>query len=94
MQTIAKFPLVRWAMRHPRVAAWIVLSVGMIALLVIEVDDAVTPPQLIALMVACVLVAGACIWIVSWEDDDDTELTETMEVRALKAEQTPEQPHS
>jgi hypothetical protein len=73
LNRLAQLPPIRWAMRHPRLAAWIALSVGMIVLLLIEVDDAVTPPQLIALMVACVLVAGACIWIISWEDDDDTE---------------------
>jgi hypothetical protein len=64
---------VRWALRHPRLSAWIALSIGFNVLLLIEVDEAVTPPQLIALMIACVLVAGACIWIVSWEDDDDSE---------------------
>lgn len=71
MNTLSNLPPVRWALRHPRVAAWIVLAVGMIVLLVIEARDVgLLPGQWIALMVACVLVAGACIWIVSWEDDD------------------------
>jgi len=94
LNRLAEFPLVRWAMRHPRVAAWTVRSVGMIVLLVIEVDDAVTPPQLVALMIACVLVAGACIWIVSWEDDDDTEVTETTEMRAVQATHDADKPVS
>lgn len=60
-------------MVHPRLAAWIVLSIGMIVLLLIEVRNVgLLPTQIAALMVACVLVAGACIWIVSWEDDDET----------------------
>jgi hypothetical protein len=67
-------PIVRWAMVHPRLAAWIVLSVGMIVLLVIEARDVgLLPGQWLALMVACVLVAGACVWIISWEDEDEAE---------------------
>ena len=59
-------------MVHPRLAAWIVLSVGMIVLLVIEARDVgLLPGQWIALMAACVVVAGLCIWIISWEDGDD-----------------------
>jgi hypothetical protein len=73
-QSLARIPLVRWAVRHPRVAAWIVLSVGMVVLLVIEARSiGLLPSQWLALVAACVLVAGACIWIVSWEDSDDTE---------------------
>jgi hypothetical protein len=69
---LASLPPVRWAMVHPRLAAWIVLSLGMIILLVIEARDVgLLPGQWIALLVACVLVAGACIWIISWEDRDE-----------------------
>ncbi|MCL4247031.1 MAG: hypothetical protein KJ065_02645 [Anaerolineae bacterium] len=71
-QGLASFPPVRWAMVHPRLAAWIVLSVGMIVLLVIEARDVgLLPGQWIALIAACVVVAGLCIWIISWEDGDD-----------------------
>ncbi|MCS7071607.1 MAG: hypothetical protein NZM00_08885 [Anaerolinea sp.] len=66
-----KLAPVRWASQHPRLAAWIVLSAGMIALLAIEAGDiGLLFHQWVALIVACILVAGACIWIVSWEDDD------------------------
>ncbi len=69
---IEKIPGVKWAMVHPRLAAWIVLSLGMVILLVIEARDVgLLVTQWIALIVACVLVAGACIWIISWEDDDE-----------------------
>ena len=72
MQTLRKLPPVRWASVHPRLAAWIVLALGMVILLVIEARDVgLLPGQWIALIVATVLVAGACIWIVSWEDSDD-----------------------
>lgn len=61
-------------MVHPRLAAWIVLSLGMIILLVIEARDVgLLATQWVALIVACILVAGACIWIVSWEDSDEEE---------------------
>ena len=66
------FPLVKWAMRHPRLAAWIVLSVGMIIMLAVVASNVgLAIGQWIALIVACVLVAGLCIWIISWEDEDD-----------------------
>ncbi|MBE0688831.1 MAG: hypothetical protein IH587_01760 [Anaerolineae bacterium] len=71
-QSLAKFPPIRWAMAHPRVSAWIVLSVGMIVLLIVEARDVgLLPGQWLALLAACVLVAGLCIWIISWEDDDE-----------------------
>ena len=78
MNQLENFPLVKWASTHPRLAAWIVLSVGMVALLVIEARDVgLLPGQWIALIVATVLVAGACIWIISWEDDDIENGTES-----------------
>lgn len=67
------FPPVKWAMRHPRLAAWMVLATGMVALLVNEARDVgLQPSQWVALVVATVLVAGLCIWIISWEDDEET----------------------
>lgn len=81
------FPPVQWAMHHPRLAAWIVLAVGMVALLVNEARDVgLQPSQWIALVVATVLVAGLCIWIISWEDEDETGSTETVPVDAASEE--------
>ena len=75
---IEKIPPVRWATHHPRLAAWIVLSAGMVILLAIEARDVgLLPSQWIALMVAAVLVAGACVWIISWEDEDELEESDT-----------------
>jgi hypothetical protein len=74
MQTLRNLPPVHWASVHPRLAAWIVLALGMVILLVIEARNVgLLPGQWIALIVATVLVAGACIWIVSWEDNDEPE---------------------
>ena len=65
---------VKWVMRHPRFSAWVVLAAGMVALLVVEARNVgLLPSQWIALIVATVLVAGACIWIISWEDKDNPE---------------------
>lgn len=74
MKTLMNLAPVRWASLHPRLAAWIVLSVGMIVLLVIEAQNVgLLLGQWIALIAAVVLVAGACIWIISWEDDEEDE---------------------
>jgi hypothetical protein len=72
LSQIKSVPPVQWAMHHPRLAAWIVLSVGMVLLLAIEARDVgLLPGQWLALMAAAVLVAGACVWIISWEDEDE-----------------------
>jgi protein-S-isoprenylcysteine O-methyltransferase Ste14 len=68
------FPLVNWASRHPRLAAWIVLAVGMVVLVVYEGRNVgLLATQWLALVIACVLVAGLCIWIISWEDEETGE---------------------
>lgn len=69
---IRTFPPLSWALSYPRLSAWVILSAGMIALLVIEARDiGLSAGNWLALIVATVLVAGACVWIVSWEDADD-----------------------
>lgn len=73
-----RIPGVRWAAMHPRLTAWVVLSAGMIILLVIEARDVgLLATQWAALVAACILVAGACVWIISWEDEDETPVAET-----------------
>jgi hypothetical protein len=68
-------PVVRWIEAHPRLSAWFVLALGMVILLVVEARDVgLLPGQWVALIVATVLVAGACIWIISWEDEEDSEV--------------------
>lgn len=65
-------PLFTLIDRWPRLSAWIVLSVGCVALLVYEARDVgLTTTNWIALILATILVAGLCIWIVSWEDRDE-----------------------
>jgi len=84
MKQLEQFPPIRWMMIHPRLAAWIILSLGMVALLVIEARDVgLLPTQWVALIVATILVAGACVWIISWEDKDE-ETSETAEPESPK----------
>src|SRR5688500_11627258 len=65
-------PALNFADRRPRLAAWIVLSLGIVILLIIEARDVgLLIGQWIALIVASILVAGLCIWIVTWEDRDE-----------------------
>ncbi len=67
-------PAVQWIKQRPRLSAWVVLAAGMVALLAYEARNVgLLPSQWIALIVATILVAGACIWIISWEDKDDPE---------------------
>lgn len=59
----------------PRISAWVVLSTGVIAILVYEARDVdLTTTNWIALIVASILVSGLCIWIVSWEDEEELEV--------------------
>lgn len=70
--------LITFADARPRIAAWIALSLGIIILLVIEARDVgLLATQWVALMVASILVAGLCIWIVTFEDSDTVEETTT-----------------
>jgi hypothetical protein len=60
--------------RHPQLTSWIVLAAGMVAILLWSARDVgLLPMQMFALAVATVLVAGLCIWIISWEDDETEE---------------------
>ncbi|MCA9994949.1 MAG: hypothetical protein KDE56_04340 [Anaerolineales bacterium] len=61
-----------WIINHSNLAAWIVLALGMNILLVFEARDVgLQGSQWFWLIVVTTLVAGACIWIISWGDDED-----------------------
>ncbi|MEO6062121.1 MAG: hypothetical protein ABIQ99_09300 [Thermoflexales bacterium] len=63
-----------WANAHPRLAAWIGLSIGMVIILVIASNGAgLQFGNLVFLVAATVVVAGLCVWIIGWEDGDDAE---------------------
>ena len=60
--------IVDWVKQHPQLSSWAALATGMVAILVWEARDVgLLPGQWMALVVATVLVAGACVWIIGWE---------------------------
>ena len=59
---------------HPNLTAWLVLSIGMVAILIWEAQDVgLETSQWFWLIVIAIVVAGLCIWIISWGDDQDEE---------------------
>jgi hypothetical protein len=56
---------------HPALASWALLAAGMVVILVIAAKDVgFQPGQWTALIVATIALAGLCVWIIGWEDDD------------------------
>ena len=57
-----------WIGQHPRLASWLFLAVGMVAIFLWAAHDQdMTFGQTAGLAGACVLLAGACVWIIGWE---------------------------
>jgi MFS superfamily sulfate permease-like transporter len=55
---------------HPKLAAWFVLAVGMVIILLWSARDVgLLTGQMVALVIATILVAGLCVWIIGWEED-------------------------
>src|SRR5258706_2217485 len=64
--------IVEWVKQHPRLSAWIVLAVGMNAMVVYEARNVgLLIGQWAALVISTTLVAGLCVWIIGWEDDEE-----------------------
>ncbi len=63
-----------FAGQHPRITAWIALAIGMVIILIWAAKDVgLLPTQLLALVVATIMLAGLCVWIIGWEDESDEE---------------------
>ena len=61
--------LKQWINIHPKLAAWIVLAIGMVILVVWSAKDVgLLAGQMLALVVATIGLAGLCVWIIGWED--------------------------
>jgi thiamine transporter ThiT len=57
---------------HPQWTSWIVLSIGMVAILIWSARDVgLLAGQWAALIVATIAVAGLAVWIIGWEDEDE-----------------------
>jgi hypothetical protein len=73
----------KFAGDHPQITSWIVLAIGMVIILVLSARDVgFTPSQWTALVITTILLAGACVWIIGWEDDEEEELVEQAKVEA------------
>ena len=70
MEAIKKF-----AGNHPQITSWVVLAIGMVIILIWSARDVgFTGSQWVALIITTILLAGACVWIIGWEDDEDEAL--------------------
>lgn len=66
--------LKQFVTRHPRLTAWIVLAVGMVAILVWSARDVgLIWSQWLALIIATIGLAGLCVWIIGWEEEESEE---------------------
>ncbi len=58
----------KWVDEHPFLSMWAILAVGMVAIFLLTSRDVdLLPTQRLFMAIACVLLAGLCTWIVSWE---------------------------
>jgi len=63
-----------WINNHPNLFGWFVLALGMVLILIYEARDVgLFGMQWFWLIVITILVAGACIWIINWGDDEEEE---------------------
>lgn len=61
-----------WVNRHPQLTAWVVLAVGMVAILIWSARDVgLEAGQWAALIVTTILLAGLCVWIIGWNGDEE-----------------------
>lgn len=61
-----------WILRHPRLTAWGVLSLGMFVILANEARHLdLLLGNWIALLILTILTAAGCVWIISWEEVDE-----------------------
>jgi hypothetical protein len=57
-----------FAGKHPRLVSWFVLALGMVIMLLWAAKDVgLLFGQMVALVVATILLAGLCVWIIGWE---------------------------
>ena len=60
----------QWWNEHPVMVSWLLLAIGMVSILLVSSRDVpLEPLQRFWLVVATVLLAGLCVWIISWEGD-------------------------
>ena len=66
--------LKQFAGNHPQITSWVILAIGMVIILIWSAQDVgFTPQQWTAIIITTILLAGACVWIIGWGDDEDEE---------------------
>ena len=69
-----------WVARHPRLTAWAALAVGMVAILIWSAKDVgLETLQWVALIIATILLAGLCVWIIGWDAQESEAEEETQD---------------
>jgi hypothetical protein len=69
-----------WVNRHPQLTAWAALAVGMVVILIWAAKDVgLDAGQWAALIVATILLAGLCVWIIGWDGQGEEETEQTAE---------------
>jgi len=59
----------RFGDEHPRLSMWVILAIGMVAIMIWAAwHVGFTAPQWAWLIAVTIGLAGVCSWIVSWED--------------------------
>ena len=72
-----------WVARHPRLTAWAVLAVGMVAILIRSARNVgLEALQWVAIILATILLAGLCVWIIGWDDKEEKEEVKVVEEEA------------
>lgn len=60
--------------KHPNLVSWIALAIGMVVIVIIAARNVgFLPGQWAAVIVATIVLAGLCVWIISWEDSPNEE---------------------
>ncbi len=64
--------LKNFSSQHPKIVSWIALAFGMVVILLWSAKDVgLLPAQTLALVIATIVLAGLCVWIIGWEDGED-----------------------
>lgn len=57
---------------HPNLLSWAALALGMVVIVVFSARNVgFQAGQWAAVIAATIILAGLCVWIVSWEDSED-----------------------
>jgi hypothetical protein len=64
----------KWVGRHPQLTAWAALAAGMVIILIWSARNVgLEAGQWAAMIVATILLAGLCVWIIGWDRGSEDE---------------------